>query len=234
MSEVCRWLHEKLGTIPRVTFPFDESRLPRNGIYFLYEEDEIWGHDGERHRVVRVGTHRSGNFRNRIKEHYLPDEKRKMKFGRTDSKPSDRSIFRKNLGRALLDKRGDDYLEVWNIDFIRSANREEKSDLRDIQKERSLEREITEIIRDTFSFRFIALESDEDRMGKKGLEGNLIGTFSQCTACEPSATWLGNHSPKKKITESALWLSQHVNDPLIDEEDKVTISKAVEETLETV
>jgi hypothetical protein len=59
-----------------------------------------------------MGTHKENNFKSRISEHFLLNES-KMKFAQMNSKPSDRSIFRKNIGRALLNKQGDiDYLKV--------------------------------------------------------------------------------------------------------------------------
>ena len=74
MSELCKWLHEQLEQLPLISFPFRLELLPKNGIYFFYEAGEVWGHGGNKLRIVRVGTHKNGNFRNRIKEHYLLDE----------------------------------------------------------------------------------------------------------------------------------------------------------------
>ena len=71
---------------------------------------------------MRIGTHRENNFRNRISEHFLLNES-KMNFNNETPKPSDRSIFRKNIGRALLNKQSADYLKVWNIDYTTSANK---------------------------------------------------------------------------------------------------------------
>ena len=118
MSELCKWLHEQLEQLPIIKYPLKLEKLPENGIYFFYERDEIWGHDGCKLRIVRIGTHnKQGNFRSRIKEHYLLDES-KMNFDKNMPKPSDRSVFRKNLGKALLNRDGDDYLSIWNIDFM--------------------------------------------------------------------------------------------------------------------
>lgn len=115
MSEKCRWLHEQLERLRTVKhLNLDLKTLPENGIYFFYEESEIWGHGGDKPRIVRVGTHRDGNFRNRIAEHYLINET-KMDFDKNKPKPSDRSIFRKNIGRALLNKNEDDYLETFQV-----------------------------------------------------------------------------------------------------------------------
>lgn len=95
-----------IGGIAPYKVPVRSQKLPKNGIYFFYEEGEFWGHGDRRLRIVRVGTHKSNNFRNRIAEHFLLRE-HKMNFDRNKPKPSDRSIFRKNIGRALLNKNND-------------------------------------------------------------------------------------------------------------------------------
>ena len=93
MSEICKWLHEQLEQLPLVKFPLKKEKLPENGIYFFYEDREIWGHEGDKPRIVRIGTNKEGNFRSRIKEHFLLDES-KMNFDATKPAPHDRSIFR--------------------------------------------------------------------------------------------------------------------------------------------
>jgi len=159
--------------------------LPENGIYFFYEDGEFWGHGGKKLRIVRVGTHKDGNFRSRIKEHFLL-HRTWMNFDRNKPKPSDRSIFRKNIGRALLNKDKDEYLRIWEIDFILRRNREKHGMERDIEKEKRIEETITKILRKKFSFRFIVLDSKIERMGSKGLESSLIGTLASCKLCRPS------------------------------------------------
>lgn len=233
MSELCRWLHEQLEHLPLIKFPFKLSQLPENGIYFLYEEGEFWGHDGKKLRIVRIGTHRGENFRNRIKEHFLLDESR-MNFNEGSSKPSDRSIFRKHIGRALLNKDKDDYLQIWNIDFIKKDNRKLYGYKRDIEKEKRIEEAITKIIRERFQFRFIILESRIKRIGSEGLEGPLIGTIARCKLCKPSANWLGNYSPIQKIRESGLWLVQHIKNRPINEGDKNIVLDTIKKTREWI
>jgi len=226
LSDKCRWLHEQLEQLRLVRFPFKLKELPKNGIYFFYERDEKWGHYGNKQRIVRIGTHRDGNFRNRIAEHFLLDIG-KMNFDLHSSKPSDRSIFRKNIGRALLNRRKDPYLKIWEIDFMKRKNREKIAQLRNIEKEKNIESKITAILRDKFSFRFIELKNQAERMGKGGLESSLIGTVSQCSICKPSESWLGLGSPKKHIRESGLWLVQHLKADPINEADKKTIIDAI-------
>ncbi|MCL0034652.1 hypothetical protein M1N21_01865 [Dehalococcoidia bacterium] len=229
MSEECKWLHEILEELPLIKYPFRLELLPLNGIYFFYEEGEIWGHGGEKLRIVRIGTHKGNNFRNRIAEHFLINEK-KMSFDRNNPKPSDRSIFRKNIGRALLNKNKDPYLKIWEIDFLPRANRDKYGDLRDIEKEKSIEKQITEILRNNFFFRFVIIENEDERIGSKGLESKLIGTVSRCTMCKQSMNWLGNYSPKKQIRTSGLWLIRHLNAEGITEEDIPVIEKLIRKT----
>jgi hypothetical protein len=73
-----------------------------------------------------------------------------MDFDKNKPKPSDRSIFRKNLGRALLNKEKDDYLKIWEIDFTARRNQELWGDKRDMEKEKKKEEKITKILRKSF------------------------------------------------------------------------------------
>ena len=198
-------------------------------LHFFYEEGEVWGHGGNRPRIVRIGTHRDGNFRSRMSEHFLLNES-SMRFYVTSSRPHDRSIFRKNLGRALLNRDGDSYLEMWNRDFIKGETRIRYQSQRDIEKERKLESEVTEILRKRFSFRFIIVVDQTERMGTSGLESRLIGTVAHCDECSPSNHWLGLHSPIEKISKGRLWLVQHLNSPPITDEDREKIMSAITTT----
>jgi len=229
MSKKCKWLHEALKKLPLIKYPFKLELLPLSGIYFFYEEGEIWGHGDKKLRIVRIGTHRGNNFRNRISEHFLINE-RKMYFDKSNPKPSDRSIFRKNLGRALLNRNKDHYLKTWERDFLPRDNRARYGDSRNIEKEKSIERQITEILRNRFFFRFIIIENEDERIGSKGLESKLIGTVSGCTRCKPSVSWLGNYSPKEQIRTSGLWLTQHLNAEGITNEDVLVIEKLIQKT----
>lgn len=124
-SEKCSWLHSQLESLPLIKFPFNVKSLPSNGIYFFYEQGEMTEHNygnGPIPRVVRIGTHKENNFQSRISEHFLLNES-KMNFTIANAKPSDRSIFRKNIGRALLDKNNDYYMKIWNIDYTSKENR---------------------------------------------------------------------------------------------------------------
>jgi hypothetical protein len=77
-----------------------------------------------------------------------------------------------------------------------------------IEKEKRIEAEITQILRDAFSFRYIVVDRQERRMGAGGLEKALTGTLARCDVCRPSSGWLRNDSPKQALiglTVLALW-----------------------------
>ena len=227
MSAICRQLHEILHALPSVRWPFSAEQLPRNGIYFLFEAGEIWGHGGAHPRIVRVGTHREGNFRSRMADHFLFSN-RKTALSADRAAPKDRSIFRKNIGRALLHAARDPYEEIWNVDFTTRAKREAHSHRRDVAKEGELENEVTRILRESFAFAWIEIEGQEKRMGIHCLEAPLIGTLAGCRLCQASPQWLGLSSPKAKIASGGLWLEQHLRAPPLTTEaiDELVASTA--------
>jgi len=229
-SGKCSWLHEILAKLPIFKYPFDSRKLPLNAIYFFYEEGEICKNHYKEQRIVRIGTAKQNNFVSRISEHYLFNEK-KMGFDKNKPKPSDRSIFRKNIGRTLLNRDGDNYLPIWDIDFTNLENRKECGLIRNTNKEQEIEREITKIIRNNFYFRFLVYENESQRIGTHGIENRLIGTVSKCEICKPSLNWLGNTSPIHDIKTSGLWQTQHLWSDEINESDMRDISKSVEISL---
>jgi hypothetical protein len=232
-SEKCSWLHSQLESIPLVKFPFNIKSLPFNGIYSFYEQGEITYHtkNGPKLRIVRIGTHKENNFQTRISEHFLLNES-KMNFTIANTKPSDRSIFRKNIGRSILNKNNDYYLKIWNIDYTPKENRLKMNLLRNIEKEKQIESEISKILREKFSFRFIVLEGQQKRIGREGLESRLIGTVANCNVCKASENWLGRSSPIERIKSGKLWLSQYLIAEGITEQDKEDIVRAIASTTE--
>lgn len=188
MSEICGNLHHLFVQLPRFRFPFDACKIPLNGIYVLYEEGEL-GHGVD--RIVRIGTHTGINqLRSRLEQHFLRESK-------------DRSIFRKNIGRALLSKEGDPFLSQWELDLTTHEAKERYRGQVDYQKQKEVEKQVTDIIRSSFSF---AVFRVDDKVRRLGWESKLISTVSLCRECQPSENWLGLHSPKEKIRESGLWI----------------------------
>ncbi|MEN6385913.1 MAG: hypothetical protein ABFD79_12055 [Phycisphaerales bacterium] len=185
---VCENLHKILSNFKRHYFPFEENLIPKNGIYFLYEKGE-YGHGTD--RIVRVGTHTGHNqLRSRIRQHFCKENK-------------DRSIFRKNIGRAYLNSRNDSFLEQWEYDLTSITNRQKYFNLVDKKRLREIEQIVSQYIQKHFSFVVVDIENKQLRII---YESRLISTIFQCKNCCASLKWFGKHSPKIKIRESGLWL----------------------------
>lgn len=201
MSEACRALHEIANAREHHRFPFDDADIPANGIYVLFEEGER-AHGGR--RIVRTGSHTGeGQLRGRLHEHFLRSNK-------------DRSIFRKNIGRALLHEADDPFLEAWNLDLTSRKNRDRYEAQVDLERQAEIEEEVTERIRSRFSFAVFEVTDSRERLE---MERRMIGTVAQCRECGPSRGWFGHASPKPKIRESGLWQEQHLDhEPLTLEE----------------
>ncbi|PKO04039.1 MAG: hypothetical protein CVU41_19085 [Chloroflexi bacterium HGW-Chloroflexi-3] len=188
MIEVCPELHRILDHLPHNHFPFDDALIPLNGIYILFEDGEI-AHGTN--RIVRIGTHTGKDqLRSRLKQHFILENK-------------DRSIFRKNIGRALLNKENDPFLEKWELDLTTRAAKDNFRFQIDHEKQKQVERQVSDYIQSHFWFVAFPVPQKEDRLI---LESRIISTVSLCPSCRPSPNWLGLFSPKEKIRESGLWI----------------------------
>lgn len=193
MNSVCAQIHAMASEMERHRFPFDPTQLPTNGVYLLFEEGEF-AHDGD--RIVRVGSHTGpNNLAKRLKEHFLVENK-------------DRSIFRKNIGRALLNRENDAFLEQWQWDLTSHANRDKYESRIDRQKLRFTEQKVSEYI--TCNFSFVILPCSHAKDERLALESRLIATVAQCPSCGPSSNWLGGFSPNETHHRTGLWQVQHV------------------------
>jgi len=201
MSNECEKLHKIFNSIKKINFPFNDKDIPGNGIYILYEKGE------EAHgtsRIVRIGTHTGNNqLASRLKQHFLNENK-------------DRSIFRKNIGRALLSKNKDSFLEKWEIDLTTSQARKEFSGSINFEKLKQIEKEVSDYIQKNFSFIVFKVDDKKKRLE---LESRIISTISLCKDCGPSENWLGLFSPKNKIRESGLWLVNELYKEPLSEKD---------------
>lgn len=171
--------------------PFD------NGIYIIFETGETYKH---LKRIVRVGTHDSeARLRDRLKDHFL----RKNKDG---------SVFRKNVGKAILNKRENPYLVVWSMD---TSKRENKKFI-DAGFQDSIEEEVSDYLESNMSFVVLPVEGKERRLR---LEKAIIASLNQFSESRLSDNWLGNNSPEEQIRSSGLWLKIGLDaDPLNTDE----------------
>jgi len=190
MNNYCKQLHGLFNELPRHHFPYDVESIPLNGIYILFEDGE---HAHDYDRVVRVGTHRGKNkLPSRLKEHFIKENK-------------DRSIFRKNIGRAMLQGKNDPFLEQWNWDLTTKKIKEKLLPHLDTTKQQKTESAVTKYIQNHISFVVFPIKEKTWRLL---MEKTIISTISWCESCRPSSQWLGLRSPKRKIRESGLWQEQ--------------------------
>lgn len=207
MSEVCKQLHLMFSAQKTFQFPFNPSQIPNNGIYILFEDGEF-AHATK--RIVRDGTHTGKNqLRSRLRQHFMQENK-------------DRSIFRKNIGRALLKKAGDPFLDQWELDLTTRASKEKYQEQIDLSYQATIEKMVSNYLQNNFQFTVFEVQDKSERLN---LESKIISTISACEECKPSSTWLGLHSPKAKIRERGLWL--------VNELYKEPLNKTEFESLQT-
>lgn len=184
-EEACSEVHKLLGITPIFQEP---KNVPfNNGLYFFYERGEFSPH-GPEGRIVRIGNHPRSNdaLVARLRHHY------------TGNKNS--SVFRKLLGSALMRKAdpANPCLSHW-----------EKQDMLTCDRCRSVESDVSKLLRANFYFRCIEVNDIDSR---NMLEKKLIATISLCRICIPSEQWLGIHTYSEKVRNSGLWNSNYVFD----------------------
>lgn len=187
VADICHTLHQWFNSLPVHQFRFCEKDIPLNGIYILFEEGET-AH-GTR-RIVRIGTHTGNNqLRSRLRQHFL-------------NKSKDRSIFRKNVGRCLLNRDGDPFLPMWELDLTTSAAKIMYAGKIDLKRQQEIEDMVSAYMQAHLRFVVFEVPEMEQRLE---LESRIISTVSLCPQCGPSKHWLGLHSPKQKICKCGLW-----------------------------
>jgi len=209
MSDICHKLHHLFSSLPKLGFPFEVNNIPQNGIYILFENGEI-AHGVD--RIVRIGTHTGNNqLRSRLKQHFITENK-------------DRSIFRKNIGRALLKRDVDDFLEQWEIDLTTREAKQKHLGTISAEKLQKTEKRVTEYMQRNFRFITFSVADKADRLQ---WESKMISTVSSCEECRPSTNWLGFHSPKDRIIESGLWLVNELYKQPLSESDFETLERMI-------
>jgi hypothetical protein len=195
MNSISLEIHELFNNLRRYTFPFSDfkSEIPRNGVYIIFERGERFQNLD---RIVRVGTH-TGNDQlfSRLNQHFIKENK-------------NRSIFRKNIGRCILNKTGNTYLRLWELDTTSRADKEKHSKLLDMNFEKQVEKQISNYIQTNLSFCVFRVEEREQRLF---WETKIASTLAQSDELKPSPNWLGKCSPKDKIRDSGLWQVNGLN-----------------------
>ena len=211
MRDLYNNLHRLFNSTKRFHFPFEDEldQIPLNGIYIMFEKGEK---HGELDRITRTGSHTGfGQLRSRLDQHFLNENK-------------NRSIFRKNIGRCLLNRTQNPYLERWEMDTTSRLEKDKNLHLIDKDFELFLEKKISRYIQENISFTVVKVEDKNDRLF---WEGRIIASLASYPFIQPSENWLGNHSPKEKIRKYGLWQEQHLFGVPLREEEFIDLQNLV-------
>ncbi len=195
MSEACHILHQRLSELPRFCFDGVKKQTLNNGIYIVFEK-AMTAHGAD--RIVHIGTHRSdGGLMRRLDNHLYDKDK-------------DRSIFRKHIGIAILNRNGDPFLIDWEV----------KRGRNNPARQEEVEQEVNSYITKNLTFTTIPVVGEYER---SEIKSTLLSTIIACNNCVPSQ-WLGCHHTNSTIRKSGLWNIQGLNKtPLSPEEAQALV-----------
>lgn len=203
--DLCKAVHEFFNQIPRVNYKTISDIPFTNGIYIMFENGQKYM---EFDRIVRIGTHTSNDrLKSRLRDHFI-------------SKNKDGSIFRKNIGKAMLNKNDDQYLDIWSLDTSKSYNKDKVNQ----EKELKIEEDISNYLQNNITFVCFPVAEKEDRLR---LEEALISLLSKSDDFYTDNNWLGKFSPVDKIRQSGLWLTQGLDASLLTASEFARIKESV-------
>ncbi|MEO8096329.1 MAG: hypothetical protein ABI811_01405 [Acidobacteriota bacterium] len=193
---------------------------PTRGVYFFREAGESRADSGRGPRIIRVGTHAlkpgSGTkLWTRLSQH-------RGQLG-TGGGNHRGSIFRLIVGTALIGRDAHKYPTWGEGNTAKAAVR---------AGELALECEVSQVIRN-MPFLWLAIADEGGPQSLRGfIERNSIALLSNSNKLplDPSSpAWLGQHCDRKRVRNSGLWNSKHVDDrydPLFLDELERLISSA--------
>lgn len=204
-ASMCYRLHELFNAMLRFRWNTIDNIPFNSGIYIVFENGEKYHHMD---RIVRVGTHRSdGRLRNRLKDHFVRENK-------------DGSIFRKNIGRAILNKNNHSYLSAWNMNTSKADIVVQMGDKYNPEFQAKLEKQISQHIREHFSFVCFPVHSAAERLR---LEEGIIATLNWADDFAASDEWGGRHSSERDIVNSGMWLKEGLEGTQLSESEFAAI-----------
>ncbi|WP_406041938.1 hypothetical protein [Succinimonas sp.] len=179
-------LHQIFNSLPVYSWQTIKDVPFKDGIYIVFEKGETYK---GLPRIVRVGTHTSpGRLKQRLRSHFL-------------SEHHNSSIFRKNIGKVLLNQDHDSYLAIWTLDTSKAKN----AGKADKSKEAEIEHRVSAYMREAFTFCVFPVANKEERLR---LEAAIIAALHQADDFKASPAWLGRDSPEEIIRECGMWLKQ--------------------------
>ncbi len=204
---ICYKLHNLFAEMPRFYWDTIDAVSFNNGIYIIFQENEKY-HNYD--RVVRVGTHRSdGRLKGRLKDHFINENK-------------DGSIFRKNIGRALLNLNQHDYIHAWNKNTSKPNVVAEMGSSYKPDFQKLVEGKISKLLRESFSFVCFPVTDADERLR---LEEGIIATLNSTADFGPSYEWNGKHSTESEIRDSGMWLKEGLDGIPLSESEFTQIER---------
>lgn len=209
MKSIASRLHILFNEQRRFSFPFKQqiNEIPENGIYIIFENGEKFENLD---RIVRIGTHTGERqLRSRLNQHFIKENK-------------NISIFRKNIGRCILNKNRSSYLPLWELDTTSRADKEKNLKLLDLDFEKKIEKKISDYIQTNLTFCIFQVNTKEQRLF---WESKIISTLAKSQELKPSKNWLGNYSTKDKIKTVGLWQVNELFKSSLTEEEFEELKK---------
>ncbi len=179
-------IHELFSKLNKYNYTNINDVPFKNGIYAVYEDGEVFF---DMDRIVYIGDHSTDDrLITRIKCHYQPNK--------------DGSILRKKIGTAILNKNNDDYVDAWKKDTSKSENKIFKDEAR----QKSIELEVTEYIKENLYFVPIYIE---DKLVRASIKSKIIATLCSYAGIVQSSNWLGNYIDNEEVFDTGQWSSQN-------------------------
>lgn len=193
-------MDELLLRYPKRTLnTISKENLPKSGVYFFFEADEI-RHNLSPYRVVRIGTHAAiakskATLYKRLRQHRGKDNT----IGNHRS-----SVFRKLVGQSLINKSKLN-IPSWGI-------RQQGSSFARLS-ELSLEKSVSDYLY-TLPFTILEVPGPSAKNNDRAfIEKNsiiLLSNYDRKPINNYAEDWLGIYSQDEKIINSGLWNSKFV------------------------
>ncbi len=173
-----------------------ENDLPKQGVYFFFDEKEPTKFSTSLPRLVRIGTHgvslgSVATLRTRLRTH----------FGTRAGAGNHRaSVFRLHVGRAMIERDGlQEAYPNWGKGQSAPKNITEK--------EAPLEAMVSEYVGNLRVLFIPVVDTAGTGSMRATIERQFITMFTEghCSIEESSLAWLGQFSDKSSIRDSGLW-----------------------------
>lgn len=183
-------IHDMIRKMPQYTWDTIGNLEFENGIYIIFEPKNS---DGASNRIVRIGTHTGPDrLKGRIRGHYISNRK-------------DGSVFRKDIGLAMLNKERDEYSDIWNLNTSNPQIKKENEDRLNPDFEKMLEERVSDYLREKTKFVCIEVNDLDERLR---IEEGLIAILGGNKNFKPDDDWLGYYHPDSRIRKNFIWNKQ--------------------------